>query len=217
MSPRHALDGAHVGSKKGGINPAFGLVAGCQSFTGCLVTYILCGIICRAVVKQGVRRARCFFNVSKQGERRTARKLDRLAEVVENFLPEGAELVEARFSGGPLLTLLVDREDGPVDHEFCSEVIARISPALDDEGYDGLLEVSSPGVERPLTKPEHFRRFVGREAKVRISEPMSARRNFTGTIERAGETGFVLKLSEGGAEVELPFSSVARAYLKEDI
>ncbi len=110
----------------------------------------------------------------------------------------------------------MDREDGPVDHEFCSEVIARISPALDDEGYDGLLEVSSPGVERPLTKPEHFRRFVGREAKVRISEPMSARRNFTGTIERAGETGFVLKLSEGGAEVELPFNSVARAYLKED-
>ncbi len=137
--------------------------------------------------------------------------------MVENFLPDGAELVEARFSGGPLLTLLVDREDGPVDHEFCSEVIARISPALDDEGYDGLIEVSSPGIERPLTKPEHFRRFVGREAKVRISEPMSARRNFTGTIERAGETGFVLKLSEGGAEVELPFSSVARAYLKEDI
>ena len=143
--------------------------------------------------------------------------MDRLAEVVEGALPKEAELVEARFSGGPLLTLLVDREGGPVDHEFCSEVIIRISPVLDEEGYDGLVEVSSPGIERPLTKPEHYRRFVGHEAKVRLAEPIGGRRNFTGTIERASETVFVLKLLEGGTEVELPFSCVSRAYLKEDI
>jgi ribosome maturation factor RimP len=143
--------------------------------------------------------------------------LDRLAEVVESALPEGEELVEARISGGPLLTLLVDRENGPVDHEFCSGVISRVSPLLDEEGYDGLIEVSSPGIDRPLTKPEHFERYVGHEAKVRIAEPMEGRRNFTGTIERANETGFVLKLLEGGAKVELPFGSVMRANLKEDI
>ena len=142
--------------------------------------------------------------------------MDRLAEVVENALPEGAELIEARFSGGPLLTLLVDREDGPVDHEFCACVIASISPALDGEGYDGLIEVSSPGVERPLTKPEHFERYVGREARVRVARPIGGRRNFTGTILRTTETGFVLKLS-GDAEVEVPFGSVTRANLKEDI
>lgn len=139
-----------------------------------------------------------------------------MMEVVESALPEGAELVEARFSGGPLLTLLVDREDGPVDHEFTSGVIDRISGALEDEGYDGLIEVSSPGLDRPLTKPEHFKRFVGHEAKVRTAEPLEGRRNFTGTIERTNETGLVLKLSED-AEVELPFDSVARANLKEDI
>jgi ribosome maturation factor RimP len=143
--------------------------------------------------------------------------LDRLAEIVESALPEGAELVEARISGGPLLTLLVDREDGPVDHEFCSGVISRVSPLLDEEGYDGLIEVSSPGIDRPLTKPEHFERYVGHEAKVRIAEPVEGRRNFTGTIERANETGFVLKLLEGGVKVELPFGSVTRANLKEDI
>jgi ribosome maturation factor RimP len=148
--------------------------------------------------------------------RETAR-LERLAQVVDGSLPDGTELVEARFSGGPLLTLLVDREDGPVDHEFCSRVVSAISPALEAEGYDGSIEVSSPGIERPLTRPEHFRRFVGREAKVRISEPVEGRRNFTGVIERAGETDFVLKLLEGGAEVELPFGSVTRAHLKEDI
>jgi ribosome maturation factor RimP len=148
--------------------------------------------------------------------RETAR-LERLAQVAEGSLPGGSELVEAQFSGGPLLTLLVDREDGPVDHAFCSRVVSAVSPALEAEGYDGMLEVSSPGIERPLTRPEHFRRFVGHEAKVRLSEPVEGRRNFTGVIERAGENDFVLKLLEGGAEVELPFGSVSRAHLKEDI
>ena len=138
-------------------------------------------------------------------------------EVMERSLPNGTELVEVRFSPGPVLTLLVDREDGPVDHEFCSQVISTVSPALDAEGYGGSLEVSSPGIERPLTKPEHFKRFLGREVKVRVGEPIDGRRNFTGVIERAGERDFVLKLLEGGAEVELPFGSVARANLKEDI
>ena len=140
-----------------------------------------------------------------------------MTDVVERSLPRGTELVEARFSAGPLLTLLVDREDGPVDHEFCSQVVSTVTPALDAEGYGGSLEVSSPGIERPLTKPEHFRRFLGREVKVRVGEPIDGRRNFTGVIERTGEKDFVLKLLEGGAEVELPFGSVARANLKEDI
>ena len=143
--------------------------------------------------------------------------LERLTKVVEDSLPEGTELVEARFSGGPLLTMLVDREDGSVDHEFCSRVVSEVSPALEAEGYEGSFEVSSPGIERPLTKPEHFRRFVGREARVRVSEPVEGRRNFTGVIDRAGEKDFVLKLLEGGAEVELPFGSITRAHLKEDI
>jgi len=143
--------------------------------------------------------------------------LERLTKAVEDSLPEGTELVEARFSGGPLLTLLVDREDGPVDHEFCSLVVSEVSAALEAEGYEGSFEVSSPGIERPLTKPEHFRRFVGREARVRISEPVEGRRNFTGVIDQVGEKDFVLKLLEGGAEVELPFGSVTRAHLKEDI
>ena len=142
--------------------------------------------------------------------------MSRFAEVVENALPKEAELIEARFSGGPLLTLLVDREEEPVDHEFCAHVIASISPALDREGYDGLVEVSSPGIERPLTKPEHFERYVGREVRVRVAERIEGRRNFTGTILRTMETGFVLKPS-GGAEVEVPFGSVTRANLKEDI
>ena len=147
---------------------------------------------------------------------RETAKLERLTEVVEGVLPEGTELVEARFSGGPLLSLLLDREDGVVDHEFCSRIAAIVAPAVEAEGYDGPIEVSSPGIERPLTKPEHFRRFVGHEAKVKLGEPLDGRRTFTGVIERTGQDAFVLKLSEG-AEVELPFGSVTRANLKEDI
>lgn len=148
--------------------------------------------------------------------------LDRLSAVVEEHLPEEAELVEARFSGGPLLTLLVDRMDGPVDHAFTTRVVSAVSPALEGEGYDGMVEVSSPGIERPLTKPEHFRRFVGREARVKLTSPLEGgphdgRRNFTGVIERAGDEAFVLQLLEGGAEVELPYGSVSRANLREDI
>jgi ribosome maturation factor RimP len=148
---------------------------------------------------------------------RETTRLERLSAIVEGSLPEGAELVEARFSGGPLLTLLVDRADGPVDHEFTSRVIAAVSPALEADGYGGMIEVSSPGIERPLTKPAHFRRFVGHEAKVRVGEPIDGRRNFTGVIGRAGEDAFVLQLLEGGAEVELPYGSISRANLKEEI
>jgi ribosome maturation factor RimP len=148
---------------------------------------------------------------------RETASIERLAEVVEGALPDGSELVDARFSGGPLLTLLVDREDGPVDHEFCSRVATAIGPAVEGEGYDGPVEISSPGIDRPLTKPEHFRRFVGHEARVRMGEPIDGRRNFAGIIQSAGDEAFKLKLLEGDAEVELPFGSVVRANLKEDI
>jgi ribosome maturation factor RimP len=148
---------------------------------------------------------------------RETAQLERIAAVVEGSLPPGTELVEARMSGGPLLTVLVDREDGPVDLEFTSKVAGSISPALDAEGYDGMIEVSSPGIERPLTRPDHFRRFVGSEAKVKLSEPYDGRKNFSGVIESASEDTFKLQLSEGGEGVELPYSSVARAHLKEDI
>lgn len=104
-----------------------------------------------------------------------------------------------------------------MDHEFCSRVVSAVSPALEREGYDGMVEASSPGIERPLTKPDHFRRFVGHEAKVRVAEPIAGQRNFTGAITRACEDSFALQLSVDEAEVELPFGSVTRAHLKEDI
>lgn len=104
-----------------------------------------------------------------------------------------------------------------MDHDYCARIASMVGPVLEEAGFEGPLEISSPGIERPLTRPEHFRRFAGHEAKVKVGEPIDGQRNFTGTIDRAGESSFVLKLLEGGAEVELPFGSVTRAYLREDI
>lgn len=125
--------------------------------------------------------------------------------------------MEARLSGGPLFTLLVDNLEGAVDHAFTVRVVKAVSPALENEGYDGAVEVSSPGIERPLTKPEHFRRYVGSEARVRVGQAIEGQRNFAGVIGGVGETGFTLKLKEGGREVEISFSNVNRAHLKEDL
>jgi ribosome maturation factor RimP len=58
---------------------------------------------------------------------------------------------------------------------------------------------------------------VGHEARVKVAEPIDGRRNFAGVIVSAGEEAFTLKLLEGGVDMELPFGSVARANLREDI
>lgn len=170
-------------------------------------------------------RTRCFFYRFLHGiyeEVIETTRLERLTLAVEEALPEGAELVEARFSGGPLLTLLVDNLNGTVDHEFTVRISRSINPALEGEGYDGMVEVSSPGIERPLTKPAHFERFSGNEAQVRTQEAVEGRRKFTGIIVGAGETGFRLKLKEEGSqeiagEIEIDYANVTRAVLKEDL
>ena len=136
---------------------------------------------------------------------------ERIEAVLASAEPD-VEVLLAEVVGGERVRLFIDHPEG-VSLGLCERVTGHLTEVR--ERY--ALEVSSPGTERPLTKPEHFRRFVGREAKVRIAEPLEGRRNFTGVIERAGEKDFALRLLEGGAEVELPFNSVIRAHLKEDI
>ncbi len=122
------------------------------------------------------------------------------------------EVLLAEVVGGSTVRVFIDHPEG-VTLGLCE----RVTKALPELRERYALEVSSPGADRPLTKPEHFRRYVGQVARVRIAEPLDGRRNFTGTIAEAGERGLVLQLLEGGAEVELPYGSVTRAHLKEDI
>ena len=76
------------------------------------------------------------------------------------------------------------------------------------------LEVSSPGVDRPLTKPEHFQRFLGRRVKVRTAEQIAGRRNFTGTLTDADSE--TVSLDADGQPVRIPLERIHRSNLIPD-
>lgn len=104
--------------------------------------------------------------------------------------------------------LTIDHPDG-VDLALCERVTAHLKDLLALVG----LEVSSPGPERPLTKPQHFRRFVGRKARVRTREPRDGRHTFTGELVDASEEGVTMAADAG--VVSIPYSEINRSNLLE--
>ncbi len=129
----------------------------------------------------------------------------RLAEVDPEI-----EFLALESAGGDMLRLYIDRPGG-VNLEVCQQVTSGLQELLNHYS----LEVSSPGPERPLTKPAHFERFAGRRAKVSTSEPLEGRRNFTGTIAGAGEGGIVLETD--GQKFDIPYASIERSHLAPEI
>jgi ribosome maturation factor RimP len=123
------------------------------------------------------------------GEGRAVELQSLLGPVIE---AEGLELYDvtrAREGGRRVLRVVVDGPSG-VDIDTLSRLSERVSRVLDDEGdeagpYD--LQVSSPGLERPLTRPEHFRRAVGQQVKVRTTAPMAGSRTHAGTLAAAAD------------------------------
>lgn len=104
---------------------------------------------------------------------------------------------------------------GGVGIDECARISRDVSMALDvadiiDHHYN--LEVSSPGLERPLTKPEHYRRFVGLRAKFRLESAMDGRKVFRGELLSADETSATLRDDEVG-EATIPYERIARAAL----
>src|SRR5262249_31758880 len=87
----------------------------------------------------------------------------------------------------------------------------RVTAALRDLLVDYSLEVSSPGADRPLTKPEHFRRFLGRRARVRTREPIDGQRSFTGTLLAADDAA--VSLREPDRERTIPLTAIRRSNL----
>jgi ribosome maturation factor RimP len=106
------------------------------------------------------------------------------------------------------LRLVIDHPGG-VDLEMCERVTGHLRDLLENYG----LEVSSPGPERPLTKPDHFRRFVGRRARVRVSEPRDGHRSFTGELVAAGDDEVTVAVDDG--MVTIPYSDINRSNLLE--
>jgi ribosome maturation factor RimP len=128
---------------------------------------------------------------------------------IENRIAEidpEVEFLAVESAGGDALRIYIDHPEG-VNLEICQKVTSGLGELLEKH----TLEVSSPGPERPLTKPLHFSRFEGRRAKVRTSEPLGGRRNFTGTILDAGEREVTLGCD--GEVVRISYQSVERAHL----
>ena len=126
----------------------------------------------------------------------------------------GMDLVDLGFrrgNGVPLLRVTVDR-DGGVDLDAIAEVSERISRRLDLEGFEPgryTLEVSSPGLERPLRRPRDFFRSVGEKVKVKTSRPIYGVRSIRGTIVGASEEAVRVATDEG--ERELSYDDIASA------
>lgn len=106
------------------------------------------------------------------------------------------------------MRLVIDRPGG-VDLALCERVTQHLRELLESVG----LEVSSPGPERPLTKPDHFRRFVGRRARVRTREPRDGHRSFTGELVGASDEE-VTVAAEAGL-VSIPYRDINRSNLVE--
>jgi ribosome maturation factor RimP len=141
-----------------------------------------------------------------------------MAKVVEVTLEGmGFELVDARASGGGRhLSIFIDRPGGiTVDH--CAEVSRQLSRVLEVEGIDyDRLEVSSPGLDRPLCKPADFTRFAGSKVDVRMrTRDESGRKRFTGLLR--GEAGGLATLEVEGRDVVLRLDEIDRARLVPDL
>jgi ribosome maturation factor RimP len=130
----------------------------------------------------------------------------------------GYDLVRVLVSGRhrPTLQVMAERRDGAaMTAEDCEAISRALSAKLDVEDPipdSYTLEVSSPGIDRPLVRPRDFARFVGRVARLEARAPIDGRRRFTGRLVAADETRVRLATERG--EIELAYADLARARLE---
>ena len=129
--------------------------------------------------------------------------IEKVQEFVEILLPSmGLELVEIQYrqeGEGWVLRLFLDGSDG-IGIDQCSKVSREVSFFLDVEDlipHAFNLEVSSPGLERPLRNSVDFQRFVGKKARVKVRHPIGDRKVFVGLIGESDENGFELLFEDG--------------------
>lgn len=122
-------------------------------------------------------------------------------------LPE-VEVLACERVAAERLRLFIDHPDG-VTLALCERVTRELGELLADYS----LEVSSPGPERPLTKPEHFRSFLGRKARVRTRQPRDGHKSFTG--ELVGATDEEVTVAADDGLVSIPYTEISRSNLLE--
>jgi ribosome maturation factor RimP len=145
-----------------------------------------------------------------------------LAALVEPVLDDlGFRLVRVTISGrnGTTVQIMAERPDGAITVEECAEISRQLSPLLD--AHDPLpgqyaLEVSSPGIDRPLARVSDFVTWAGYQAKVELKEPVSGRKRFRGVLEGVedAEVRIEVELDQLGRQVVgLPIALIAEARL----
>ena len=136
-----------------------------------------------------------------------------VAAALEGQSVELVDLVIQNQGRKKLLQFFVDKQGG-VTLDDCATLTDKIDSILEMENLiDGayILEVSSPGLKRVLKKPEHFKRFVGERACIFLKEPIEKRARFTGLIDKATDTDFVL--DDGTNKFTFAYSDVKKANL----
>ena len=134
---------------------------------------------------------------------------------------EGLELVEAEWKGalrGGVLRVYIDKPTG-ITHADCESVSHQLSAALDVEDLvpaNYTLEVSSPGLDRKLSRLADFRRFEGHKARVRVRGALEGIRTVTGRIEGSSQEGVSLRTANGEA-LELSFADIELARLVVEV
>lgn len=137
---------------------------------------------------------------------------EKIASLLEATLPGlGYEFVHLELSGGGLVRVFIDRAGG-VSVDDCAAVSNHLTRLFAVEAIDyERLEVSSPGLDRPLRRAEDFRRFAGERAHVKMRVPVAGRKNFTGVLR--GVSDSQLELEVDGALVSLDLAQVDKARL----
>ena len=150
-----------------------------------------------------------------------------IADLAEPVLGElGFRLVRVKVSGrdGGTVQIMAERPSGEMTIEDCATISRRLSPVLD--AYDPMpgqyrLEVSSPGIDRPLVRPSDFALWAGHEAKIELKELVDGRKRFRGVIEGVENSEVRLSIElERKAEkvtIGLPFSLIGEAKLVADM
>jgi ribosome maturation factor RimP len=141
-----------------------------------------------------------------QKERELTREV---SQTVEQGLP-GVEVLAVELSGPERFTVYIDRPTG-VDHALCERVTGLLRGYLDRYTVD----VSSPGIERPLRTPAHFRNAVGRKVSIRTENDIDGRRRFRGTVADAKQSEVALEVADH-ERVTIPYDAIVRGNLVDE-
>jgi ribosome maturation factor RimP len=133
---------------------------------------------------------------------------DEIAPAVESRVP-GVEVLAVELLSPSRFCVYVDHPAG-VDHALCE----RVTRVLDHYRADYTIDVSSPGPERPLRKPEHFSNSIGRRVSVRTRDPLAGKNRFRG--ELTGTDDSAVTLDAGDSEVRIPYEAIVRANLIDE-